>query len=86
VSDILVDEVDEATIETLEELARAKGRSLEEEVKAILKEAAEHYRRRRKAIQEIEALRAEFAGRAMTDSVYLLHGGREEWEAKWEEQ
>jgi plasmid stability protein len=56
VSDILVDGVDEATIETLEELARAKGRSLEEEVKAILKEAAEHYRRRRKAIQEIAVL------------------------------
>jgi antitoxin FitA len=82
---ILVRELDDEVVATLKEEAKAHDRSLEGEVRAILKDVADRAKRHKEAVAKIEKLRAGFAGRRMTDSVELLHEGRAEWEAKWEQ-
>ena len=81
---ILVRELDDEVVATLKEEAKAHDRSLEGEVRAILKDVADRARRHKEAVAKIDRLRAKFAGRPMADSVDLLHEGRAEWEAKWE--
>ena len=81
---ILVRELDDEIVATLKEEAKAHDRSLEGEVRAILKDAAERAKRHKEAVARIDKLRARLAGRPMTDSVELLHEARAEWEEKWE--
>jgi plasmid stability protein len=80
---ILVRDLDEEVVRSLKELARLNDRSLEGEVRRILKDAVSRKAGGRQAVAEIERLHAAFAGRPMADSLQLLHEGRAELEAKW---
>lgn len=82
-AEILVGELADETVASLEELAKRRHRSLEGEVRALLEEVVERERRRKDFLVKVERLQAEFAGRPTTDSVELLHEGRAEWEEKW---
>jgi plasmid stability protein len=80
---ILVRGLEDELVATLKDRARANDRSLEGEVRAILKSVVDRDQRHKRAVAEIEKLQAEFAGRTTGDSVELLHEGRAEWGEKW---
>src|SRR3954449_4371354 len=63
VAQILVRELDDEVVATLKEEAKAHDRSLEGEVRAILKDVADRAKRHKEAVAKIEKLRAGFAGR-----------------------
>lgn len=76
---VLVRDIDPAVIEKLKARARQNGRSLEGELRQILRQAAEEsIKEDIETIQaDIARIRALFAGRTFSDSVNLLREDRE---------
>ena len=80
-AELVIKDVDDATLEKLAKQAEAFGRSLQEELKVILKRAALYAEPAPKvsmaeARRMADEMRAKLAGRHHTDSVELLHEGR----------
>jgi antitoxin FitA len=73
---ILVRGLDQKTIERLKERARLNGRSLQQEVKALLERAAETLTMR-EARRLSERWRDRPGGRAMSDSAPLIREDRD---------
>lgn len=73
---ILVRGLDQKTIERLKERARLNGRSLQEDLKALLEHAAETPTMR-EARRLSDRWRHRFGGRSMSDSVPLIRDDRE---------
>lgn len=72
---VLVRDLDDAVVEKLKERARSQGRSLEAELRQILRQAADEHRMATSmTIAEIQAM---FAGRTFADSAELLREDRE---------
>lgn len=78
---ILVRELDERVVRTLKRRAKARRRSLEGEVRAILEGIAEREERRDEFMEELKSLQAELSNVRTTDSVELLREAREERDA-----
>lgn len=70
--ELVIKDVDDATLEKLAKQAEAFGRSLQDELKIILSRAAQFAEVRRSAAD----MRAKLAGRPHTDSVDLLREDR----------
>ena len=70
-SQILVRNVEPATVEALKAVAAASGRSLEAEVRRILDREAQHAQRASDFWAVTDAFRAELAGTEQTDSAEL---------------
>jgi antitoxin FitA len=75
-SSILVRGLDRKTIERLKERARLNGRSLQEEVKALLKRAAEILTMR-EARRLSERWRHRLGGGSISDSARLIRENRD---------
>ena len=73
--DVLVRDLDQNTLETLKRKAASRGRSLQSEVQAILKEAASRNELSDEA-SVARKIRAAFRGRKQTDSAELLREDR----------
>ncbi|GAB4280118.1 MAG: hypothetical protein Fur0025_07820 [Oscillatoriaceae cyanobacterium] len=78
---ILIEDLEEAIIEKLKNRAQRQGRTLAEEVKAILQAAAavevvEKAKSREEAWKIIEEGRKKYAGKIFSDSVELLREDR----------
>jgi plasmid stability protein len=74
---ILVRDLDPATVERLKRRAKNGGRSLQAEVKMILEQAAKDTRAdMRSALKRIRALRRGFQGRSFPDSTQLIREDR----------
>ena len=71
-AELVIKDVDDATLEKLAKQAEAFGRSLQEELKIILSRAAQFAEVRKSAAE----MRAKLAGRHHTDSVELLREDR----------
>ncbi len=74
-SEILVNDLDEVTVEQLEARARERGRSLQDELKLVLEQAAlsaasRHSRSAYRALAD--EVRASLGDRPQTDSAALL--------------
>lgn len=69
--DVLVRDLDAHTLELLKEQARARGRSLQAELKHILEQAA-RAADVRSALALADRVRGEFAGRPQGDSADLV--------------
>ena len=74
---VLVRDLDEATVERLKERARRHGRSLQREAKAILEEAANAPTMAEARAAAAERVRRRFAGRVFSDSAELIREDRE---------
>ncbi len=75
---ILVRDIDDDVVEHLKRQAKANGRSMQAEVRLILREAAttpkiDH----ETALRSLERLRERLAGRRFPDSVELIREGRD---------
>jgi plasmid stability protein len=75
-SSILVRGLDQKTIERLKERARRNGRSLQEEVNALLEREAETLTMR-EARRLSEQWRRRLGGRSMSDSTRLIRRDRD---------
>ena len=78
---IVVRNLDETTLETLKRRARRAGRSLPAEAKAILEAEARssgEQAKKENAWAEIDRLRKAFSGGKMRPSLELIHEAREE--------
>ena len=73
---ILVRGLDQRTIERLRERARLNGRSLQQEVKALLERAAETLTMR-EARRLSEQWKHRLGGRSMSDSAQLIREDRD---------
>jgi plasmid stability protein len=73
---VLVRDLDPATVQRLKERARQHGRSLQGEVKAILEQATSTYTVE-EALARTEEWHRRLAGRRHSDSVRLLRKDRE---------
>lgn len=73
---ILVRGLDQKTIERLQERARLNGRTLQQEVKALLERAAETLTMR-EARRLSEGWRYRLGGRSMSDSAPLIREDRD---------
>jgi antitoxin FitA len=73
VADLIVRDVEEDIIEQLRERAWRNGRSFEEELRLILRQAAE----KSAAVGEMERIRRLLAGRTFSDSAELIREDRE---------
>lgn len=78
---ILIEDLEEAIIEKLQNRAQRQGRTLAEEVKAILQAAAavevvEKAKSREEAWKKIDQARSKYAGKIFSDSVELLREDR----------
>ena len=73
---ILVRGLDQRTIERLKERAHSNGRSLQQEVKALLEHAAETLTMR-EARRLSERWRRRFDGRSLSDSAQLIREDRD---------
>jgi plasmid stability protein len=73
---ILVRQLDPEVVERLKVHARENGRSLEAEVRAVLRDIADR-RTRTESAKAAAALRAELASRPATDSVALIREDRD---------
>ena len=71
-AELVIKDVDDATLEKLAKQAEAFGRSLQEELRIILNRAAQFAEVRRSAAD----MRAKLSGRHHTDSVELLREDR----------
>ncbi|TXT24761.1 MAG: hypothetical protein FD138_3036 [Planctomycetota bacterium] len=71
-AELVIKDVDDATLEKLAKQAEAFGRSLQEELKIILSRAAQFAEVRRSAAE----MRAKLGGRHHTDSIELLREDR----------
>ncbi len=76
-SQVLVRQVDTTTIERLKLRARGNNRSLEAELRIVLRDAANESYTSRDVMAEVARVRELFAGRAFTDSADLLREDRE---------
>jgi len=75
---ILVRNLDEKVVESLKEHARADGRSLQSEVKAILEQAVREPRVDMESAKRIlEGFRKRFKGRTFSNSTELIREDRE---------
>ena len=74
---VLVRDLDEATVETLKALAQANNRSLQGEIKAILDNAAHYATAMSRARREAAAFRAQFKGRVFSDSSEIIRADRD---------
>ena len=74
-SQVLVREVEPAIIEKLKQRAQRHGRSLEAELRLILRQAAGV--EMEAALQELRRLQADFAGQSFSDSTELLREDRQ---------
>lgn len=72
---VLVREMESAVIERLKRRAQSNGRSLEAELRAILRQAAGMDMQ--VALKELKRIQADFAGRTFSDSTELLREDRE---------
>lgn len=72
---ILVRNVSDSVIANLKTVAKARGRSLQSEVKEILEQAGRCTPGQ--ALAEANRIRARFKGRKATDSVLLIREARE---------
>ena len=77
-SQLLVRELDPATLAELKSIAARHKRSLEAEVRLILDDVAARSKRGANLVEEARALRAELAGRTFSDSATLVREGRDE--------
>jgi plasmid stability protein len=75
--DLLVDDIDDNTVEALRGRARRNGRNLEEEVRAILEAAVARARRERILPPNLAGLQAELARRPSSDSTEIVRGMRD---------
>jgi plasmid stability protein len=75
-SSILVRGLDPKTIERLKERARLNGRSLQQEVKALLEHAAETLTMR-EARRLSDQWRRRLGGRSFSDSAHLIREDRD---------
>jgi plasmid stability protein len=73
---VLVRDLDDATVERLKERARQHGRSLQAEVKAILQEAAAMFTME-EALANSKAWHRRLAGRKHSDSAALVREDRD---------
>jgi plasmid stability protein len=74
-SQVLVREVEPVVIEKLKQRAQLHGRSLEAELRLILRQAAGVDMEA--ALQELRRIQADFAGRIFADSTPLVREDRE---------
>ncbi|HZT41035.1 MAG TPA: hypothetical protein VFA07_02540 [Chthonomonadaceae bacterium] len=74
-SQVLVREVDPVVLEKLKARAMHNGRSLEAELRVILRQAAGVDMEA--ALQELKRIQADFAGRTFSDSTELLREDRQ---------
>ena len=74
-SQVLVREVEPAVIEKLKARAKQNGRSLEAELRVILRQAAGVDMEA--ALLELKRVQADFAGRSFSDSTELLREDRQ---------
>ncbi len=72
---VLIRGIEPTVIDRLRERAQGNGRSLEAELRAILRQAAGVDRE--EALQQLRRLHADFAGRTFSDSTELLREDRE---------
>lgn len=72
---VLVRDVESAVIDRLKRRARQNGRSLEAELRMILRRAAGVDMEA--ALAQLQRLQADFAGRSFSDSTELLREDRE---------
>jgi len=82
---ILVRNLDEKVVRRLKRRAKAGGRSLQSEAKAILEGAVPPETRklsRKEFIAKLEAFRKSFGGRVFSDSTELIRQEREEREQR----
>ena len=75
-ADLLIDDLEEALVERLRARGQRHGRSLEEEVRAILGEAAQQHSMD-EARQVAQAWQRRLAGRIQGDSADLLREARD---------
>jgi antitoxin FitA len=80
---ILVRNLDEKTVRSLKRRAKAGGRSLQGEAKAILEQAAQEPGWDRRAfLRKIDEFRNSFKGQVFSDSTELIRQEREEREER----
>lgn len=72
---VLVRDIEPAVVERLKERAQKNGRSLEAELRAILRRASGVDMAA--ALAELKRIQADFAGRTFSDSTELLRADRE---------
>ena len=73
-SQVLVREVEPAVLDRLKRRARQNGRSLEAELRAILRQAAGL--EMEAAVEQLRRIQEDFAGRTFSDSTELLREDR----------
>ena len=74
--DLLIDDIEQTVLDTLALRAKSKGRTLEEEVREILIEAASPFaRKRRNKLEEVQKL---FEGVRLPDSTQTIREHRED--------
>lgn len=75
---ILVRNLDSRVVRCLKDRAKARGRSLQAEVKTILEQAVDEPKLDRQAALKLcDEIRLRFEGRAFTDSVELVREDRD---------
>ena len=74
---VLVRNLDDHTINRLKAIAKSHHRSLEGELRVILKDVAGGYSRRRDLLSEVDAIKQELTGRWQADSTSLIREDRD---------
>jgi antitoxin FitA len=74
---VLIRNLDDKDLEGLRQLARQHHRSLEAEIRLILKEAAARAHDMNEFRSRVEAIRASFGGKLFSDSAEMIREDRE---------
>jgi hypothetical protein len=74
---VLVRNLDEEDLNGLKQLAKVHHRSLEGEIRLILKDAANRAREMREFRERVEVFRGSFGGKIFSDSADLIRDDRD---------